>query len=282
MRLREPLPLRLGGLDVLAQELLGPALPAAFRVDVVAVVDVHRQRDRVLPRKLDARASISEACSMVSAPARMASRIERAPWACAATLSPCRCATSTTAAISSGVISGLAGHAAVGEHRARGDHLQEVGAACDRELGLARETRPGLARRPSGPAPGSPTRDARESRGRRHRPGSSGRTRRPARAARRPGRVDRVAQAAVRPADVGSDVAGRRESGQQRRPRVLPRDRPAAPRACGGNTRSGPPCRRAGRSGGCACRSGPAGRCTRRGRARGMSAGTGMARTDGR
>ncbi len=46
---------------------------------------------------------------MVSAPARIASRTDCAPWAWAATSSPCLRATATTAASSSGVISGAPG-----------------------------------------------------------------------------------------------------------------------------------------------------------------------------
>ena len=53
MRAREALPLRLGGLDVLAQELFGPLFLASDGVDVIAVVDVHRQRNTVLARQLD-------------------------------------------------------------------------------------------------------------------------------------------------------------------------------------------------------------------------------------
>jgi len=53
VRGREALALRLGRLGVLAQELLGPALPAPLGIGVVAVVDVHRQRHSALPRQFD-------------------------------------------------------------------------------------------------------------------------------------------------------------------------------------------------------------------------------------
>ena len=74
---RKTLTLRLGGLDVLAEKLLGPALGTTLGVDVVAVVYVHRDatprsRARAMPTS-----SISEACSIVSTPASIASRIVR-------------------------------------------------------------------------------------------------------------------------------------------------------------------------------------------------------------
>ena len=74
---------------------------------------------------------ISEPCSMQSKPASIAARMPSSPWACAATLSPARCASSAIAASSSfGVLLSARG-AGVRHHAARRAHLDDLGAVLD-------------------------------------------------------------------------------------------------------------------------------------------------------
>ena len=67
---------------------------------------------------------------------------------------------------------GRAGHAAVGQHRAGGDHLEEVRAAVDRVLRIAREIARVRVTRPCARVPECPLPARRGSTGRRRRAGS--------------------------------------------------------------------------------------------------------------
>ena len=172
-----------------------------------------------------ASSSINEACSIVSAPARIASRIERAPCACADTLRPCAWATCTTAAISSGVISGSPG-------------TPPYASTAPDAITLMRSAPPATAssalfRKASGPR-ATPIRTC----SRDLRLGVTGYDQVPAAAghgqveprcldARADGAaaVDRVAQVPVGPGDVSADIARGGEARQQRHACVLERDR---------------------------------------------------------
>ena len=120
---------------------------------------------------------------------------------------------------------GLARHAAESEHRAGRDDLQEIRAAGHRQLGLLLELL-----RPTGHAHAHLRRNLRL-----RVPGddevpAAARDRQvePRRLDARPdgaAGIDRIAQVAVGPRDVGAHVTRSGEAGEQRRPRVLERDR---------------------------------------------------------
>ena len=221
----ESLPLRFRGFEVLAQELLGPVLPATFGVDVIAVVDVHRQRDIASLRKRDAFV-IDQRCMLDGIDARENCFLDRA------------CTVRMGGNTLSGSVSHLddganlirrhlrlTRHAAERQHRPGRDHLQHVRAAIDSLLSLAPELI-------------GPTRDASVKDGRDLLRRNIGDTQIAAAIGNRQieaadlqvrtrhlACIDRIAQIAIRPRVIDADITNARESCEQCGPRLLGRER---------------------------------------------------------
>ena len=221
VRARKTLTLRLGGLDVLAEKLLGPALGTTLGVDVVAVVYVHRERDAALTRESDARIVYQR--GMFD---RINARFDRlADRACAVRVRRHATPGGVRDLDDRGNLLrrhfGIARHAAECEHRAGGNHLQHVRATGYRLLRLAAEFRRatrhshahlrwylrlGVTRDDEVPASA-----------RNRQVETCGLDAGPDGASR----VDLVAERAIRPRDVGADVAHGREARHERSYRVL-------------------------------------------------------------
>jgi hypothetical protein len=161
--------------------------------------------------------SINEPCSTDRTPARIATLIPSAPWAWAATKTPCAAASSTaarTVGSSSSTTSGFVPRVRTGD-----DELDQVGAAGDELADLLA----GVGGRPDDPEPQVRRQgDVAGQAG--HLATAAGRGDVGAGAlhsrASQPARVDRVAQRDVDERAIRADVANRREPGVERGPGV--------------------------------------------------------------